>query len=46
MIDILSEWGIIHNAGVTGGGVIHFLKSFQDYELIESSCPNFMTLGE
>ncbi|EKT63802.1 thiamine pyrophosphate-dependent enzyme [Providencia burhodogranariea] len=46
MIDTLSDWGITHYAGVTGGGVIHFLKYLQAYKLLESSCPNFMTLGE
>lgn len=46
MIDTLSEWGITHYAGVTGGGVIHFLQHLQTYKLIESSYPNFMTLGE
>lgn len=44
LFNTLKSWGISHYAGVTGGGVIHFLKHLQRYDNLSGS--GFLTLGE
>lgn len=46
LIDTLTRWGVIHYSGMTGGGVIHFLKYLKSYSPQAVSSPSFMTLSE
>jgi len=44
--DVLASWGITQYSGVTGGGVIHFLKHIAPLNKIPSSDPGFFTFAE
>ncbi|WP_051880747.1 thiamine pyrophosphate-dependent enzyme [Buttiauxella noackiae] len=46
IINTLTEWGITLYCGVTGGGVVHFLKHIPPYDPQSSDAPGFMSLGE
>lgn len=46
LIETLTQWGITHYTGMTGGGVIHFLKYIQAYNPISIGASGFMTLSE
>lgn len=46
IINTLTDWGITLYTGVTGGGVIHFLKYLQPSKLGASNSNAFMTFGE
>lgn len=46
IIDTLSRWGVKLYCGVTGGGVVHFLKSIPPVNLQNEPGPEFMTLAE
>ncbi len=45
LISTLASWGISLYTGVTGGGVIHFLKYMNSHK-IGLDNPSFLTLGE
>ncbi|WP_241666529.1 thiamine pyrophosphate-dependent enzyme [Jejubacter calystegiae] len=44
--DTLREWGVTCYAGVTGGGVIHFLKHFDSVVDSDTKTPGFYSIGE
>jgi len=46
LADTLASWGITFYSGVTGGGVIHFLKHIEPFRGKPSEKPEFMTFGE
>lgn len=46
LIDSFQDWGISHYTGMTGGGVIHFLKHIAPYSETSSDKPQFLTLSE
>lgn len=46
IISTLSRWGVELYCGVTGGGVVHFLKSIPPVGLQSEPGPEFMTLAE
>lgn len=46
IVNTLKGWGITLYTGVTGGGVIHFLKHLFPFYEKESGNPEFLTLGE
>ncbi|RAJ26059.1 thiamine pyrophosphate-dependent enzyme [Pedobacter cryoconitis] len=46
IIDTLTQWKITLYTGVTGGGVIHFLKYINPISEISSDQPAFLTIAE
>lgn len=46
IFEALKGWGIRLYCGVTGGGVIHFLKHIRPYDARNPTQAGFMTLGE
>lgn len=44
--DTLESWGVSLYAGVTGGGVIHFLKNIDSYTNNSNNKIEFLNLGE
>ncbi|WP_449434165.1 thiamine pyrophosphate-dependent enzyme [Pseudomonas putida] len=44
--ETLSEWGITRFIGVTGGGVIHFLKDLPPLVNLDSATPAFFSIAE
>lgn len=46
LIDTLKSWGITLYTGVTGGGVIHYLKYLDTLHDTSSGKPEFFTFGE
>lgn len=46
LIETLKSWGIELYTGVTGGGIIHFLKHISPYHTTTGEKPAFYCLGE
>lgn len=46
LADTLASWGITLYTGVTGGGVIHFLKNISPFSGKPTGKPQFMTFAE
>lgn len=46
IINTLTKWKITLYAGVTGGGVIHFLKYINPLSEVFADHPSFLTIGE
>ena len=46
LLDTLQTWGVTRYAGVTGGGVIHFLKHLDPFVEPFSDDPSFLSIGE
>jgi len=46
LVDTLASWNITSFTGVTGGGVIHFLKHLKPLRGKETGKPEFMTFAE
>lgn len=46
IINTLTKWKITLYAGVTGGGVIHFLKYINPLSEVFADDPSFLTIGE
>jgi acetolactate synthase-1/2/3 large subunit len=44
--DTLLRWGVTHYAGVTGGGVIHFLKHIEPLVIPHTQESGFLSIGE
>lgn len=46
LLDTLHRWGITHYAGMTGGGVIHFLKHINSFDIDNTAEPSFFSIDE
>lgn len=46
LVNTLESWGITMYTGVTGGGVIHFLKHINTLVDEPTGAPEFLTIGE
>ncbi|MFQ5656307.1 MAG: thiamine pyrophosphate-dependent enzyme [Candidatus Methylomirabilales bacterium] len=49
LIETLAQWGVTHNSGVNGGGVIHvtkYLEPLTHPSQITDGIPRFLTMGE
>lgn len=46
IVDTLTHWGITLYTGVTGGGVIHFLKHLPPLQADNTGQPGFLNFGE
>lgn len=46
LFDTLTSWGITSYSGVTGGGVIHFLKHLSPFDNEAAEMPGFLTISE
>ena len=49
LIETLREWGIVHYAGVNGGGIIHttkYLEPLTEMSQITDGVPRMLTMGE
>lgn len=46
LLTTLAGWGVTRYVGVTGGGVIHFLKHIDPLENLGAEDPDFFSIGE
>jgi acetolactate synthase-1/2/3 large subunit len=46
LLEVLTSWGVTSYSGVTGGGVIHFLKHLKPLQDMQTETPSFFTISE